>query len=186
MRDAADVGSEIHARMEHWAHNVMDGTDLDLPPLDNEIAFKSSQACIEWLEDRGAVPIGIETVLFSSSLRVCGGTDLICTQIRPGSDTSDDRVEIVWDYKTAKQIYREHKIQVTAYRDMAIELQIVGPDALAGVLLIDKTGKKRKPVKPWVSNELYRPDDSGLLTVAWQSAIQMGNAVKALDVAKIW
>ena len=99
---------------------------------------------------------------------------------------SDDRVEIVWDYKTSKQIYREHKLQTTAYRDMAVRCGIVSDQALAGVMLIDKTGTKRKLVKVWLSDELYNEGNPGILTQTWQNAINLGNSVKSLDAAKIW
>ena len=104
---AADIGTLAHAMVE----NVLEGNDPEaaLALATDEQKAKARQAYsmfVTWRERNRADIISIETPMVSESLRIGGTPDIaLCfEQLEMG------------DIKTSNGIYRDHLMQVAAYR----------------------------------------------------------------------
>lgn len=124
--------------------------------------YESEQAQIgfmvweDWAKEVNLRPLHVEKLLASTRLKVAGTTDLAAEAFLPEEaiNTLELRnewspgvtVQAIFDWKTSKRsssspngIYKEAKIQVCAYREMAIEMGLLDSDAWAVVVRLPKS-----------------------------------------------
>lgn len=99
---AADIGTEVHL----YAQNLFKGEPIQVP--DNSLVINGVQALHTWLNENQVQPIDVEQIVFSKSAFFAGMVDLLAGV--------NGKLSLV-DFKTGKDIYREHRIQTAgAYR----------------------------------------------------------------------
>jgi hypothetical protein len=115
---AGDKGSRVHLAIEMILNGeefkidtkVLDKTSGEMKELNLEELIAVRSFC-DWFAETKPEVIATETTIFSEKYGYAGTVDLICR--------IEDVLYVV-DFKTSKQIWREHELQVSAYR-MALE-----------------------------------------------------------------
>jgi hypothetical protein len=141
---AGDKGSRVHLAIEKILNGeefridtkVLDKNTGDLTELSYEelLCIKSF---IDWRNDAQPEVIATETTIFSDIHGYAGTVDLVCRI---------DGVPYVIDFKTSKQVWKEHELQISAYR-MALEngenpLYERNPNGTETEKLVDISGLK--------------------------------------------
>lgn len=98
-KDAADVGSEVHA----YAEAMLTGVQ---PPQHSQLAVPGCRAFDEWACSHNVEPIACERIIFSREDWYCGTADLF--------GYVDGRLT-VGDFKTSSGVYPEMLLQTAAY-----------------------------------------------------------------------
>lgn len=127
--DAADIGTIAHAMCE--CH--VKGMDLDRSNLSPEAVDKAENAYIkfaQWWDREGLVMVHSELRLVSEFWQVGGTIDIIAR------DHNDDLVLI--DLKTSKDIYKDYRVQTSAYASIYEELH---DDPISRILIV-RIGKE--------------------------------------------
>ena len=100
---AADRGSRVHAYAEAVVANAM-GYEMEIPPIDDDIAeYVSSWET--WRSEHDIEWLGIEVSCFNEQHAYAGTADLIAV--------IDGKLTLL-DYKTSKQFYDSHALQLAA------------------------------------------------------------------------
>jgi hypothetical protein len=117
---ATKIGSQAHAWIE-WSLRQEIGLLVSDEP---ELSAPSRIAVDSWLKWRAAVkftPVLMEDRWYSAIHGYAGSVDALLAELEiPGTGT----IRAVTDFKTSKAVYLEHKIQVTAYIEAALEMGI--------------------------------------------------------------
>lgn len=106
MDKACDIGSEIHAMIEHSLKTNA------APPVASEAAGVAFMSFCMWADKVDLQPIDIERVVYSKRYGYAGTMDTLAelTDERTG-----ERVTALIDWKSSKGIYNEYKLQNAAY-----------------------------------------------------------------------
>lgn len=128
-KKALAVGSEVHDYLDRY---IKDGIWPE-----KDCKYKESEKCLnaatQWMLDYDFKPVSSEVVV--SSEHSAGTMDLKGWMNPKGLD---EPVKYVLDWKSSKKVYREHGVQVAAYRHMDDDDEVEG----IGVIRLDKeTGK---------------------------------------------
>lgn len=124
LRKAADIGSEVHARIE-WEFKGELGKEREseAPSLNSPQAKRSFTRFQEWREQVKLELVDTEKYLFSSLYGWGGTLDTI--------GKVNDRLAIL-DFKTGKHVYEEYFLQIIAYK---LALMEEGIEALDGYIV---------------------------------------------------
>jgi hypothetical protein len=147
LKEAGDIGSSLHtmiqdelkARMKHYPGRVTHGDHADA-------ALLAFMAWEDWAEKVNLEPTHVETMLGSELMDVGGTLDCAGTVNCPHPGYQSERIEVVFDWKSSKRsktspngIYPESEIQVSVYREIAIEMGLMGNESWAAVVRLPKT-----------------------------------------------
>ena len=138
---AGDIGTAGHALVENNLRDQMGRlTKVTEVSTDNAGAFIMLDHFRQWRELVEFEPTHVEQRLYSVTDRVAGTTDAIGTWINPdaGANPDKNRRVCVVDWKSSKGIYDEARIQSVAYGEMAVEMDLIGPDHDALVVRLPK------------------------------------------------
>jgi len=131
-------GSYIHKKIKTYL-------DTNSPPKCRDKASQALlDAFVKWIKDKKLRPVMSEQQIFSKTYGYAGTLDLY--------GVIDDTAVIV-DYKVAKKIYPEYKMQLVAYTMALMDMDIIKPKKLI-ILRFDKEKKKLyevevKDIKRW-------------------------------------
>lgn len=132
LKEAADIGTAIHAWIEAYLLEMLDLPGKPLPAMEPAVA-NGVAAFQSWLLQYELNPALIEQTVRYDPLRVAGSIDVIGTVTIDGK-----RVEAVIDWKSGSGIYFEHIVQNATYLKAAKWCGLVGEDAIG---MIVKTPK---------------------------------------------
>lgn len=133
---AADLGREVHALIEHWAHQKL-GKPTKEPRCSDRAHFLFDEF-LAWASRDEMTVLATELKVASAALKYTGTMDLLA--LRGG------RV-VVFDWKTkAGDLWPEEVLQLAAYR--AAVQEWTGVPALGRVLRIPKDGSKVQVLDP--------------------------------------
>lgn len=113
LTQAADIGSQVHAKIE-WRIRSELGQKVGPEPALLDAALWGYMAFEDWWKREELVPLWMEQTVYSTSGRYAGTADLIA---RKGLHL------ILVDFKTGKGIYPEYKMQVAAYQHALKEME---------------------------------------------------------------
>jgi hypothetical protein len=142
VKRAADIGTVGHARIE--AH--LRGMELDESNLDHELVDKSANAFLrflEWWDKSGLEVKGTEIQMISEAIQVGGTMDILAA--------SKEGKLVLVDIKTSGGIYREMRLQASAYAGIYEEIS----GAEISDVLVARVGKEEQdtfefePVPNW-------------------------------------
>jgi len=108
---AADIGTLAHYLIECSLKNELADV-TDYAPSHLELATKAFEAYKQWSQDRNIELVGSELQLVSEQFKFGGTIDLLCKY--------DGQLSLI-DFKTSKDVYADHKIQVSAYKKLLEE-----------------------------------------------------------------
>jgi len=155
-----DKGTRVHEFAAKVFRILKEGKgDIDVD-VDPDIE-KPCMALMEWIEGNDVIPVALESKVWSENFRGYAGTldAALLVNGRLG----------IWDFKTGKGVYDEHKLQVAAYfsafRDMFQDLNVEE----MGILRLDKETGFPDPHR-------YSPDEAedylaefGLYCMIWHT-----------------
>lgn len=102
--DASEVGKQVH----DYANRMFKGEYIgDLPDSVDLRVRNGVNAIRDWVRNNDVTPLGAEQIVFSRKWYYAGTYDLLATV--------NGRLAII-DFKTSKDIYREHRLQTAAYQ----------------------------------------------------------------------
>jgi hypothetical protein len=102
--DASEVGKQVH----DYANRMFKGEYIgDLPDSIDMRVRNGVNAIRDWVRNNDVTPLGAEQIVFSRKWWYAGTYDLLAT--------INGRLAII-DFKTSKDIYREHRLQTAAYQ----------------------------------------------------------------------
>lgn len=142
---ALDIGTLSHFINECWVKGEELELDADFRMEDVEKAHSLSNKFKDYFRSRNAVLIDSELPIISSCMSYGGTIDLVVECDKDGiryqgiDGTVVDRVIELWDYKTSKNIWFEHYIQIAAYQDLYFEHK--GILATPRIILCSRDGK---------------------------------------------
>lgn len=140
---AGDIGTALHERIEWTLKRRMtkfdpNGGDLggSPPPAIAQEAQWAFEAWEKWADESKLEPLMIEQKVYSLKYGFAGTTDII------------GRVNgqlVVGDWKTSSNIYMEHLVQVSAYREALQEMGHFTGERIGGVVVkLPKTAGDKK------------------------------------------
>jgi hypothetical protein len=112
MQKAMDIGSQAHAIIEHQMRRAS-GQAVGPEPKVTDEAMWAFMAWQDWAVSAGVKPVFIEAVVYSPTHAYAGTADLLAWV--------NGQLTLV-DFKTAKAIYPEYRLQVAAYIRAANEM----------------------------------------------------------------
>lgn len=104
MSGKGDVGTAVHEAVDNWIRANLDGTEWELDDID---LLPYVAGVHRFLSDHVHRVLHSEVTLFNRKYEYAGTADAICK-------LEDGRVAIV-DWKTSKNVYPEHALQIVAY-----------------------------------------------------------------------
>lgn len=129
LKDAGDLGTDLHALIEHYLRCQM-GEDHPEPKITHEQALYIYSGFERWARDVQLTPICVETYVFSQTHKYAGALD--CLAIIEGRLT-------LADWKVSKNVvYPEHILQNIAYRKAFQEM--TGHEAFGLLVRLPKEG----------------------------------------------
>ena len=148
---AGDIGTEIHAAIQHYLNTELGQTDAPPPTLSHPaaIAFLSWK---NWWEKLGRRVVKVEQPVWDPVLGYAGTIDCLTDSEHPG-------VLELWDWKSSAGVYDTHHIQAAAYIRAANRWGIVVP---GGIVRLPKDTKGSLDVEVHVIGHLY---DGRMLTI---------------------
>lgn len=117
MREAGDLGSEAHARID-WEIRKEMGQEVGDPPYCQDGALWAVMAHEDWRRKSNLAPVLVESVVYSERYGYAGTMDLAGTF----DSFEHGRIESVIDTKTSVGIYPEMLLQVAAYAHALVEM----------------------------------------------------------------
>ncbi len=122
VEDAADFGTMLHLRVEAEMRAEL-GQRVTIPDLPETFVDRNGNesphpvraaygSYLAWRREHRVVPVKAEVRVVSRLLGCAGTVDLFATV---------DDVLNVLDYKTSKAVYDEYRVQLAAYRALALE-----------------------------------------------------------------
>lgn len=135
--EAGDIGTALHKRIEFELKLQMAGGALsEAPPVIAQEAQWAFDAWQKWREESKLEPLMIEQRVYSLKYGFAGTTDII------------GRINgqiVVGDWKTSSNIYMEHLVQVSAYRQALQEMGHFTDEKIGGVVVkLPKTAGDKK------------------------------------------
>jgi hypothetical protein len=130
---AAEIGSEIHARVE-WALRKETGRPVGPEPHVSDPALWAFMAYEDWKKQAQLKPHAIEQVVWSATHRYAGTLDCHADVFLPGQGA----VQVVLDWKSSKGVYDEHRLQNVAYIRALMELGLAVPPVWGAVVRFPK------------------------------------------------
>lgn len=173
LADAGDIGTELHELIQSHLKGEPQAKA-------SENALLAFMAWEDWAQRVSLEPIHVETMLGSDLLGVGGTLDCAAHAAIPAfRDPREDLyAPVVFDWKSSKRsktsptgIYPEAMIQVSVYREMAIEMGLVSDDAWAAVVRLPKSiddpciNEKKLDVE-WIEPERATKYARGFLSIA--------------------
>jgi hypothetical protein len=134
LRKASDIGSEAHRWVEWSLCRELGLPAGNEPPL-SPPAEKAVKAWKLWRESVEFRPISVETNLFSLVHGYAGTKDFLAEMTLDGK-----RLTVLGDIKTGSAIYREAKMQVSAYVTAAEEMGLIAGPVPALIVRLPKKG----------------------------------------------
>jgi hypothetical protein len=120
LEKASEIGSEAHAWIEWSLRQEINLIVADEPPL-SEASRTAVEAWKKWRESVRFTPVLMEHRWYSETHGYAGSVDALLAEMDiPGLGL----IRAVTDFKTSKDVYLEHKLQVTAYCEAAIEMGV--------------------------------------------------------------
>lgn len=140
LTEAGDIGTALHERIEWELKQQMvcetAGVDRGTPPVIPQEAQWAFDAWQKWREESKLEPLMIEQRVYSLKYGFAGTTDII------------GRINgqlVVGDWKTSSNIYMEHLVQVSAYREALQEMGHFTDEKIGGVVVkLPKTAGDKK------------------------------------------
>ena len=138
LAEAADIGTQAHAAIEHALRTAL-GRAVGPAPVLPEAALWAFMAFEDFARDVQLTPIAIEQVVYSHTHQYAGTLDLVATLKASALLTrlerqgpvdaalgtwlaQQDTVRAVVDFKTGKAIYGEASLQAVAYERALAEM----------------------------------------------------------------
>jgi len=154
--EKSDAGSLAHAMiLAHLKGEEVDTTEYSQHVID--LAENSFLSYLEWEKGHKIEVIFAEEPLVSEKYRYGGTPDLFCNL---------DGIPTLVDYKTGKDIYDEHYLQVAAYKQLLIENKIGFPERCM-IINIPRTEDERFRVEFVADTENYWLQFYHLLMYYW-------------------
>lgn len=110
---AADLGTQVHALIEHHLKVNLNLTDEAAPPEASDQALYVYAGFEKWAHDVNLTPVCMESRLFSMTHEYAGTFDFL-------GDVEGARVIIDW--KSSKAVYPEMRLQSIGYRIAVAEM----------------------------------------------------------------
>lgn len=169
LKKAADIGTEAH----HWVEWSL-CRELGLPcgsePPLSDPAAKATRAWALWREQVSFEPIAVESMLYSISNRYAGTMDFLAKMTHEGQ-----QITVLGDIKTGSAIYREAKMQATAYVNAAVEMGILESPVPALIVRLPKKGPE-----DGFETELVQTYEQPAFFRAFLSALSLFNALEVV------
>lgn len=112
-REAADVGTQLHALIEGWCKG-----ELGIPFVDSTVSDEAHamfSTWLEWAKGSDFKPLAAERRVFSVKHWYAGTVDLFAL-------VGGRRVILDWKGTKGKKLYARHRLQSIAYRKAAEEM----------------------------------------------------------------
>jgi hypothetical protein len=129
LRDASDIGSAVHERVEWELRSELGQVQGPRPELQGRAAH-AFEAWRRWRDSVHLRPIHVEQVVWSATHGFAGTLDLYAELEVYGLG----RVRAVLDWKTGKRVYWEAKLQIASYGRALVEMGHAS-DPLHGLIL---------------------------------------------------
>lgn len=134
LKKAGDIGSEAHRWVE-WSLcrelRIPVGSEPELSPP----AQKAVEGWKLWRAEVEFEPIAVESMVYSKILKYAGTLDFLASMTHEGQ-----RIKVLGDIKTGSSIYREAKMQASAYVNAAVEMGILDESIPALIVRLPKKG----------------------------------------------
>jgi hypothetical protein len=170
LKKATDIGTEAHQWVE-WSLCRELGLPCGSEPPLSDPAAKATRAWKLWREEVEFEPIAVESTLYSISKRYAGTMDFLASMKHEGQ-----RITVLGDIKTGSAIYREAKMQASAYVNAAVEMDVLPEPVPALIVRLPKKGPE-----DGFETALVSVKDQVAYFRAFLSALTLFNA---LEIAK--
>lgn len=104
-KEAADIGKQVHALIEHAAKTQL-GIPMEPPAVGDEALFRFS-GWRQWADSVDLKPLMVEGKILHPTENFCGTFDLVCLV---------NGAPAVLDWKAKETVYDERRLQSAAYR----------------------------------------------------------------------
>lgn len=168
---AGEIGTEAHAWIE-WSLRQEIGLLVGDEPKLSEPSSIAVRSWSEWRQSVRFTPVLMEHRWYSTRHGYAGSVDALLAEMEiPGHGV----IRAVTDFKTSKAVYLEHRLQVTAYCEAALEMGIEKRPLHGLLVRLPKVSGK-----DGFEAHLVLPEDQPKYFKAFLSALSLFNALEVV------
>lgn len=170
LKEAADLGTQVHALIEHAVRQIL-GQQSEEPRVSDEALFVFA-GWEAWAKSVDFRPVATEFTIFSCIRGYAGTPDVLAWV---------DHVLKLVDWKTSGGLYLEHEIQNVAYRQALVDMGVLVHD-VPGLLV--RIPKGQDDAQPFETHEVGR-DRHPLLLRVFEDCLSLYPTISAESKASL-